>query len=95
MSGYLESDPLFIGLTRRPMFLGVSFMFAGLNGIVCILTFINTKSFVVIFLMIALHMLAYIICFKEPLFMELWLNKSGKFNKCSNKIYYGANSYYV
>jgi type IV secretion system protein VirB3 len=93
MSGYLQNDPLFVGLTRRPMFLGVSFMFAGLNGLVCLMAYINTKNFYALLLMVVLHMFAYILCFKEPLIIELFLLKMQKCNLCKNKMFHGANSY--
>ena len=93
MSGSLERDPLFIGLTRRPMLLGVSYMFAGLNGLACLVAYINTKNFYALLSMIGFHMIAYIICFKEPLFIELFMIKMQKCNFCKNKFYHGANSY--
>lgn len=94
MSGKLQLDPLFVGLTRPTMFLGVSFFFVIINSFSCILYFINTSDFLGIFVaMPLLHMIGYIICFKEPLFIELFLIRSQKCSKCKNKSYHGANSY--
>jgi len=45
MSGTIEADPLFLGLTRPPMLAGVSFTFAALNGIFSLLAFILLKNF--------------------------------------------------
>ena len=45
MSGTIEADPLFLGLTRPPMLAGVSFTFAALNGIFSLLAFIITEKF--------------------------------------------------
>jgi type IV secretion system protein VirB3 len=95
MNGRVNTDPLFVGLTRPTLIFGVSLPYAIINIMVSITCYIQTSSIKVLFLAVVIHIIGYIICFKEPLFMELWLNKSGKFNKCSNKIYYGANSYYV
>lgn len=95
MSGYVQNDPLFLGLTRKPMFLGVSVTFAILNGFICLLAYINTKNLYSFLAMIILHMISYVICFKEPLFIELFLLKMQKCNLCKNKIFHGANSYDV
>lgn len=92
-TGILVSDPLFVGLTRPTMFFGVSYMFVMLNGLGCLLYFINTSNFSVFFVAIVNHLIGYIICFKEPLFIELYLVKAQKCNKCSNKLFHGANSY--
>lgn len=92
-TGQVSMDPLFVGLTRPPMFLGVSFMFAILNGFVNIIAYINHPSIKVIFIAVIVHLIGYIICFKEPLFLELYLKKGEKTTHCVNKSYYGANSY--
>jgi type IV secretion system protein VirB3 len=92
-AGYIQSDALFLGLTRPPMFLGVSFSFVVINGFCCLIYFINTSNFNAIILMVILHLIAYIICFKEPLFIELILMKAKKCNFCKNRMYHGANSY--
>jgi type IV secretion system protein VirB3 len=94
MSG-LNNDPLFIGLTRPTLIFGVSTNFAMLNMIICGIYFIQTNTLSIIFVAILVHMVGYILCFKEPRFMELYIMKFSNFNKCSNKTYYGANSYYI
>ena len=95
MDGRLNKDPLFVGLTRPTLIFGVSLPFAILNMIGSITYFIQTSSIKVLFVAVTVHLVGYILCFKEPLFLELFINKSGKCNKCGNKGYYGANSYYV
>lgn len=92
-TGELKSDPLFVGLTRPPMFLGVSYMFVMMNALVSMLYFINSSDFKVVFFAVAMHLVGYIICFKEPLFIELFIIKSSKCMICKNKFYYRANSY--
>ncbi len=92
-TGQVSMDPLFVGLTRPPMFLGVSFKFAVLNGFVSLIAYINSPSIKVIFIAFVVHMIAYVICFKEPLFLELYLKKGEKTTRCVNKSYHGANSY--
>ena len=95
MDGKLTPDPLFIGLTRPTMIFGVSITYALLNMVISTMYFINTTNFYVVPLAVIIHMIGYIMCFKEPLFMELYLKKLAYCNKCYNKGYYGANSYYV
>jgi len=92
-SSDLSSDPLFVGLTRPTLIFGVSIQFAMLNMIVSIVGFIQTSNLSIIFVAAILHGIGYILCFKEPRFMEIYSNKFSKCNKCPNKIYYGSNSY--
>lgn len=93
MSGKLESDPLFVGLTRPTMIFGVSIQFAMLNMMLSVIIFIQKPGIIIIFIAGIVHLIGYLLCFKEPRFMELYLNKSGKCNQCSNRAFYGANSY--
>jgi type IV secretion system protein VirB3 len=95
MSGNLTSDPLFVGLTRPTLIFGVSISYAMLNMIVSVVYFINTSSFYILPIAAAIHAVGYILCFKEPRFMELYLNKVSRCNNCPNRSYFGSNSYYV
>ncbi len=95
MSGQLTSDPLFVGLTRPSMIFGVSIQYAMLNLMVAVTIFIQKSSVYIIFIAAVVHLIGYLLCFKEPRFMELYLNYAGKCNQCPNKSYYGANSYSV
>ncbi|MDF2964896.1 MAG: virB3 [Rickettsiaceae bacterium] len=93
--GNLTSDPLFVGLTRPTLIFGVSISYAMLNMIISVVYFINTSSFWIVPVAGVIHVIGYILCFKEPRFMELYLNKLSKCNNCPNKSYFGSNSYYV
>lgn len=95
MAGNLSSDPLFVGLTRPAMIFGVSIKFAALNMITSMTLFIWNNGIAVLFAAGALHLVGYVICFKEPRFIELYLNKLSRTSQCPNKFYYGANSYSV
>jgi type IV secretion system protein VirB3 len=95
MSGQVASDPLFVGLTRSSMIFGVSIQYAMLNLMISVTIFIQKASIYIIFVALVVHMVGYILCFKEPRFMELYLNYSGKCNHCPNKSFWGANSYSV
>ena len=70
--GVVSVDPLFVGLTRKAMFLGVSYMYVMANMLVCMLYFIYFSSFKVVFVFVVVHGFGYIICFKEPLFLEIY-----------------------
>jgi type IV secretion system protein VirB3 len=94
-TGRLRVDPLFVGLTRPTMIFGVSVSYAMLNMMISVVWFINTSSFKIVFIAVVIHFIGYILCFKEPKFMEMILNKNAKCNQCPNKSYYGANSYSV
>lgn len=93
MSGQLSVDPLFVGLTRPSMIFGVSIQYAMLNLIISVSIFIQDASIYIILLAAFIHLIGYLLCFKEPRFMELYINYAGKCNQCPNKSYYGANSY--
>ena len=93
--GKISNDSLFLGLTRPSMLFGVTYKYAALNGLASLLAFVITSNFVyLLVLMPFLHGVAYLICLKEPLMIELLVVKAQKANKCPNKMYYnGANSY--
>jgi type IV secretion system protein VirB3 len=95
MSGSFVTNPLFLGLTRPPMLLGVSYTFAALNGIVSLLAFVITnKFFYLLILLPTSHMIAWFICLKEPRAIELFITRMSKCNVCRNRYYHGgANSY--
>lgn len=93
MSSSLVSDPLFVGLTRPAMIFGVSIKFAALNMIISISLFIQSNSIMNLLVAFVIHMIGYVICFKERRFIELLLNKSSRCSQCPNKSFYGANSY--
>lgn len=95
MSGRLQSDPLFQGLTRPTMILGVSYMYFVINAAVSMIVFINTQSFKIILIVTpAVHLLGYLICLKEPRAIELFILKVNKGFRCMNRGFHGyTNSY--
>ena len=95
--GKIKADPLFLGLTRPSMILGVTYVYAALNGLASLMAFILTSNFLYLFvLMPLLHCIAYLICLKEPLMIELIIMKTSNFNICFNKNFHGGlNSYDV
>src|SRR5687768_11371376 len=95
MSGRLQSDPLFQGLTRPTMILGVSYMFFVINAAICLIFFINTQNFTILLIIApAVHLIGYIICLKEPRAIEMFVMKMSKGYRCINRGYHGyTNSY--
>jgi type IV secretion system protein VirB3 len=71
--GRLRADPLFQGLARPPMIMGVSYMYFVANGMITTVMFINTKSFLSIPFGVVVHLFGYIICMREPRAIELWM----------------------
>ncbi|MDR0288666.1 MAG: type IV secretion system protein VirB3 [Rickettsiales bacterium] len=94
-TGNIQTDQLFKGLTRPAMLFGVSYMFAILNVLTCMLIFINSNDLRTFLMLFGIHGLGYIASAKEPLFIELFMVKLGKCSKCLNCFYHGANSYDV
>lgn len=96
-NGNVDTDPLFLGLTRPPLLLGVSYTFAALNGIISLLAFILTSKFFYLFVSLpGIHMIGWFICLKEPRAIELMIAKFSKCNVCRNRMYHGGtNSYDV
>jgi type IV secretion system protein VirB3 len=97
MPGTVGTNPLFLGLTRPAMLMGVSYKFAALNGLGSLLTFVVTGKFFYLLIMLPVtHMIAWLICLKEPRAIELMMAKFSKCNVCKNRSYYsGTNSYDV
>ncbi len=91
--GRLKLDPLFVGLTRPTLLFGVSQMFVIFNALGCLGYFIMSSDLRAMIALVIFHFIGYIICAKEPLFIELFMLKMQKCNKCVNKFYHGANSY--
>ena len=91
--GRLGVDPVFVGLTRPTLLFGVSQMFVILNVFCCMGYFVMTSDFLALVALGIFHGFGYVLCAKEPLFVELFMVKMQKCNKCDNKFYHGANSY--
>ncbi len=95
MSGKLQADPLFQGLTRPPMLFGVSYMYFVLNSSICMLFYINTASFVILLLVFPMvHGIGYLVCLKEPRAIEITQTKLSTCPPTFNRSFHGyTNSY--
>lgn len=92
-SGIVGADPLFVGLTRPPMLLGVSYLFFLANVFIAMIGFIATSDIRFVAMALPIHMIGRYFCSKEPLFIELYRIKADKCSRCVNRFYHGANSY--
>lgn len=93
--GKLKADPLFQGLTRPAMMLGVSYLYFILNFCFVMVIYINTANFVILLVAFPVtHGIGYLICMKEPRAIELFTLKSSKTPSCKNRVFHGhTNSY--
>jgi type IV secretion system protein VirB3 len=93
-TGRLQADPLFQGLARPTMILGVSYTYFVLNAMVTMITFINTKNFLMLLVVAPIiHGIGYLVCMKEPRAIELLLlrGKEG-YKSWNNMLGYHSNT---
>lgn len=92
---HLQADPLFQGLARPPMALGVSYMYFVVNALFSMLTFIWTNNFWVLIVIAPLiHGIGFMICMNEPRAIELIMLRMNKGMKCVNRRFHEhTNSY--
>lgn len=66
-----HEDPLVIGLTRPPMYLGVTQSFLIMNVFGTTIFFIGTASFWVVPLGLVAHLVAYLMCLRDNRYFDL------------------------
>ncbi len=92
--GRLQADPLFLGLARPPMIMGVSYMYFVMNAMITMLMFINTKNFLAFIVGVIIHGCGFLLCMREPRAVELWMLKMSKgFQSWNRAFHYHTNSY--
>jgi len=89
----LERDPVFVALTRPQMFAGVTYSYFVLNAVVTIEIFLITKSFWALLTALALHVVGYVGCLKEPRFFDLWMIRVSRCPRVRNFGFWRCNSY--
>jgi len=88
-----QTDPIFLGLTRPAMLLGVTQSFFAINAVVCMVTFLATSSFMPLFVGAPLlHLAGYAACVRDARTFDIWFIKI-RCLKCVNRNYWQANSY--
>lgn len=94
--GRLRADPLFQGVARPPMIMGVSYMYFVLNAMIVTIMFINTSSILAPVIGVVIHLFGYVLCLKEPRAVELWmLRMKYGFKSWNRRFYHHTNSYDV
>lgn len=89
----LERDVLFVALTRPQMFVGVTYSFFILNGVVTAELFLIFKSPWVLLAALIAHLIGYLACLREPRFLELWLVKVSRCPRTPGFRRWKCNSY--
>ena len=94
----VDIDPLFIGMTRPPMVIGVPMEFFGINFIIfgigmIIFTALSSKILFVICVTLPIHALGYIATEKDPHWMSVLVTKMNKCAPTRNRNYWRSNSY--
>jgi type IV secretion system protein VirB3 len=93
-TGTLYTDQLFLGLTRPPMVFGVTYMYVVLNLLLSLMYFVLSSDFKVVIVSVAIHGIAYLICLREPLLIEIFIMKQSRFGRCPNKVHYNRKNSY-
>lgn len=95
-TGRLRADPLFLGLARPEMVMGVSYGYFVLNAMITMILYIDTKSFLAFIIGIILHIFGYLLCMREPRSVELWMLRLRYGFLSWNRFYHhNTNSYDV
>ena len=94
----VDIDPLFIGMTRPPMVIGVPMEFFGISFIIfgigmIIFTALSSKVLFVICVTLPIHALGYIATEKDPHWMSVLVTKMNKCAPTRNRNYWRSNSY--
>ena len=94
----VEIDPLFLGMTRPPIAMGVPMEFFGLNfmlfGVGMILfTALSAKALFLACVNLPLHAAGYIATEKDPHWMRVWLTKASRCAPIRNRGFWKSNSY--
>jgi type IV secretion system protein VirB3 len=93
MSAQLDRDMVFGALTRPQMFAGVTYSYFVLNAVVTAELFLITKSFWALAAAVAIHLVGYVACLKEPRIFDLWLTKVSRCPRVKNWSVWRCNSY--
>ncbi len=88
--GKLNTDPLFMALTRPAMVMGVTYSWFTLEGLIWMTYFINSSEFMVLIPgAIVTHLIGFMACSHEPRWVELIMIWSQTDTRCMNKRHHG------
>jgi type IV secretion system protein VirB3 len=94
----IDIDPLFIGMTRPPMMVGVPMEFFAMNFVlfgVGMILFLSLTGKILFFILmnLPLHAIGYLATEKDPHWMRIWMVKSSKCPITQNKRFWKTNSF--
>jgi len=89
----LVRHPVHRALTHPQMFAGVTYNFFIINAALTTEIFLITKSFWALLAALAIHVVGYLACLREPRVFDLWLTKVSKCPRVPNWQRWGCNSY--
>lgn len=94
----LSKTPLFIGMTRPPMAMGVPMEFFGINFMVFgvgMILFMSLTAKILFFVLVCLplHAIGYLATEKDPHWMNIMITKGTKCPPIKNRNYWKTNSY--
>ena len=89
----LTRQPIYRSLTRPQMFAGVTMNYFIINMTVSTIAFLVLDSFWFILVPVAMHLIGYFACLREPRVFDLWITKVSKCARVPNFRRWGCNSY--
>jgi len=94
----IDIDPLFTGMTRPPLTMGVPVEFFGINFVIFgigMILFMSLTGKALFFVLISLplHVAAVMATEKDPHWMNVWLTRLNKCAPIQNRRFWKSNSY--
>ena len=93
MAADLDRDPVFGALTRPQMFAGVTYSYFIINAALTTEIFLITRSLLALPVALAVHVIGYFACLREPRVFDLWITKVSRCPRVRNWKRWGCNSY--
>jgi len=93
MASHLQRTTVFTALTRPQMFAGVTYTWFVANGILAAELFLIFKSFWVMPVALAVHLVGAVLCLREPRFLDLWIVRVSRCPRVKNHALWQCNSY--
>jgi len=89
----MSIDPVFQGMVRPAMILGVPFLFFGLNGMLTVQLFVAANNLLFLLLCVPVHFAGRIMIARDPQIFSILAVKMLKTSWHPNKGFWGAETY--
>lgn len=86
-------DPLFVGMTRPTMMMGVTYSYFVINMTVTAILFLATSSLMILLVAFPVHGIGMLACAKDPRFFDLIIQRFQFCPPVQNHRFWQANSY--